>query len=764
MVASVEKDEVVQVSSQDPMVDRDYDDNRITDVSAYFAKPVQIWSGSYRTSHTWGEQIFAIDLWDAFNTVTMWKNKLQGFYNFRGTAVLKLVANASPFQCGYLRMSFYPCENIMVKEAKSHVQYRDSISQLPGVYMDLSQNEVVFEVPYVAPTHYIEVGATSRVSWGKLYLHVFEVLRTGTGASDVGLTLWMSVRDAEVTGQIVPQSSGRRRKARGNVTDRETNGGLGPISSILDSGITLANRISAIPSLTSLAKPAAWALTAAKGAASALGWSKPLVDMEASRVVNDYNWYSVNCTSGSTAQPMSLLSDNKLTTIYDAADGAQDEMSINYIKVRTSFCGGFAWDTTNTAGQVLHSRPIGPTFFIGEFTDANGAAIRTMPPFTFLASLFALWRGSIEVIFKVIKTGFHSGTLAFSWQPGKSTPASISAVDSAYVYRVVLDIQQGDEVCLRLPYLLAQDYCDYYDAIGRVYVTIVNPLVAPPTVSSTINVTMFVRGGPDMEFQWPINPAYDPILPQGYDANSSVGEVACSTMGANDVVYDTHRSQLSIGEHVTSLLQLMKAEWNMALDPGRDSGYNNFEMLAHRFYANESVPTDVIREPVFQGDYLSRIASMYIFHRGALRYRVIDGSPGDSAFHSRYRAAIFGKNDSTIVFTNIGPTLGRVRGDYAVGTNRINARIYQSNSSNGGIAVQVPFYHRYRYSTCRLLSFWGVDDTVHNPSVVLCVTGPTGRNYSVDKACNAILMRSVADDFQFSYFVGVPQMTPARYG
>lgn len=766
IVADGDSNVAVGVHSNDVMVDRDYEDNRIVDVASYFAKPVDIWHGTFTTAGNWGDLLTSIDLWTAFNSVTMWKNKLSGFYTFRGTVVLRLVANPTPFHSGQLRLSFYPCEGIMQNEARAHVQYRENISQLPGVYLDMSENEVTMRIPYVAPSHYIELTSASPISWGRIYVHIFEILRTGTGPTTVDLTMWMSVEDAEVCGQIIPQSSGRKRRSRGNVVDRETNGGLGPISKILDSGVDLARSISAIPSLTSLAKPTEWALTAARGAASALGWSKPLSDEPSCRMVNDYNWFTVNCSGNSLAQPLSLMPDNKLATIYDAADAGQDEMSINYIKTRTAYIGDFQWNTAAGSGVSLYNRDIGPSQAINSVTDPNGNSLKLMPPYAFLGQLFGLWRGSIEVIFRIVKTGFHTGTIAFVWIPGPNPPPAsvVWGVAAAYPYRVILDIQKGNEVCLRLPYLLPQDYVDSSTAMGRIYAYVVNPLIGPTTVSSVVDVMMLARGGPDLEFQWPVAPLYDPIMPQGYGSTDTTGDVACSTMGANEVVYDTHRSQLAIGEHVTSLLQLLKAEWNLAVTPTGDTdGFRNFIMLAHRFYACQSKSSGGggFFTPTLQGDYLSRIAACFAFHRGGIRYRILDGSSGSAPNWGNYRAAVVGVSQGNAVFLQSGTIIDKVRGTYFSGINSINTRVYQSNCRNGSLAVQVPYYHRYRYSPCRLLTNSITDVSDVNPSAMLVVTGGAGQNTASDQSSSTMLLRSVADDFQFSYFVGIPQMMPA---
>ena len=67
---------------------------------------------------------------------------------------------------------------------------------------------------------------------------------------------------------------------------------------------------------------------------------------------------------------------------------------------------------------------------------------------------------------------------------------------------------------------------------------------------------------------------------------------------------------------------------------------------------------------------------------------------------------------------------------------------------NGGIAVQAPFYSRFRY----LLNTWTTSlfaktNYFSNQNMVA---------FSMPQAEKVTLSRSVGDDFQFSYFVGVP--------
>jgi len=177
------------VSSQDPTIASDITDNKVVSVKDYFSKPIPVWQGAFPTSALWGDLLYSADLKTLFTSQSIWTNKLSGYLNYRGKVKLRLVVNTTPFHAGLLRLSYFPCENIMPIEATAHVKYRETISQLPGVYLSMTSNACELEIPYVSPTHFMinEPGVVSP-SWGKVYLHVFEVLRTGTGSNSLSCT------------------------------------------------------------------------------------------------------------------------------------------------------------------------------------------------------------------------------------------------------------------------------------------------------------------------------------------------------------------------------------------------------------------------------------------------------------------------------------------------------------------------------------------------------------------------------------------------
>ena len=181
--------------------------NDVKEIADFLAKPVPVGNGVFSTTNVWGDNLFNSDIYTLFKAQTIWVNKIQGFLSFRGDVKIRVVVNSTPFQAGLLRVSYFPCSDVLANEALMHRYNRQTISQMPGAYLNLQDNAVEVTIPYIAPPTFLERDVASPIvpSWGALYVDVFEVLRTGTGPTTVNFTVWMSIENLELSGQVYPQ-------------------------------------------------------------------------------------------------------------------------------------------------------------------------------------------------------------------------------------------------------------------------------------------------------------------------------------------------------------------------------------------------------------------------------------------------------------------------------------------------------------------------------------------------------------------------------
>ena len=245
-----------------------------------------------------------------------------------------------------------------------------------------------------------------------------------------------------------------------------------------------------------------------------------------------------------------------------------------------------------------------------------------------------------------MKTGFHTGTLAVTWTPGTKAVAPTYA-DTSYMYRQIIDIQEGNEFVFVLPYLVAQDFLCVREPLGILTIHCVNPLLAPATVSSTIDVVLEARGAADLVYSAPREVSHAPFVPQAIDTEEKEGtrfEMASEVHGMDGV----NHMQLAAGEVQLSLLDFLKAQHLLrftATAPGTNGGRPYFLTIA-QLYACGVLAGEAVKPPL-GGDAFSLIGSLYALQRGAIRHRLI---PRDvSASNVQYRALLFnqqGENDT----------------------------------------------------------------------------------------------------------------------
>ncbi len=762
-------------SPADPMNDYDLEVDDIKNIADFLAKPMPVASGTFTTANTWGDILFTNDIFGLLNAQSIWTNKIQGFLNMRGDVKLRLVINPTPFQAGLLRLSYYPCENQLGQEALAHLLNRKTISQLPGAYLSLKDNFVEVTVPYVAPTSFLErdqVASGNHISWGKLYIHVFELLRTGTGPTSVNWTLWMSVENLELSGMVQPQMSDgsprRKRKSRPLAPqDSEANSGKGPIGKIMSSGAKLASDLSAIPMLAPVAKPAAWVASAVGAFCDSLGWSKPTMTEGPCPQYISAHTYSVNTKGNDGSAPLSLDPDNKIMPISDASPGSLDEMSFNYVKTRWAFHKDFAWSSTSNSGDLLYNLQVNPNNFRDSQTIGGNTVYSNMPCSVF-SEFYHQYRGSFEFRVRLVKTGFHTGTLAIGFVPGlRAIVPSYS--DSAYTYRQIIDIQDGDEFIFNLPYMIPQDYVNNSDSIGNFFIYCVNPLIAPATVSSTIDVFIEARGGPDLTFAVPKGLTVCPIIPQGVDTQEE-GESTTLTMGSRlHDLSNVHHASLAVGEIQQSLLEILKASYNLVFAPtstNPDTGSGTYYLGTNRIYGCRYNGVSLISSEL-GGDLVSFIGSFYALQRGSQRWRFM---PADHTATAQSYRGMFLSNSSNDAWASgtFGPGQTWWSADLpntafdakwsAMMSGTINAvgaypggysnRPFQTSSINSGVAIQAPFYCKYRYELNHIVNTTGVNQ--------LSYTTNNGVAFYTPSSSKTLIARSLGDDFQFCYFVGVP--------
>ena len=527
-------------------------------IDSFMRKPVPIITGLITTVSAAGTLLNRFSIAQTLLSTPIWIEKFKGFINVRGTARVRLQLNANPFQAGRLILAYIPQYEHNPRPSGQHLRNLMTITQLPHVEMSFQDTEAELEIPYISPTTHFNI-QSGEFDWGSVFLFVYSPFVTGAAVpGNISYTIWLSFDDFEVQVPIVPQSSNVSNTQRGVIRkyrskrirsslDSEVNEGKGPISSVLSSVSSITATLAGIPMLTPIAGPLSWFTNLSAGVASAFGWSKPILDAQPCRMVSNPHPYLANTNEPDVSNMLALIADNRVSVMPDVNLSGVDEMAISFIIRQKAYYTSISWDTSTTVG-LLSSFDISPASFVTNlppipYGATTFAGVKTYTPIAFLTEIFDYYRGSIEMTFKVVKTQYHTGRLMVVYSPHITNVISPTLSQTNYAMREIIDLRDGCEFCLTFPYCFNAMYCstDFSYALyrPRVYLYVLNELVAPESVSQSVNILVEVRGGNDLEFQVPkrLNKLpIDSIAPQSA-GDDQIKPIICANIG-NSVVHE----------------------------------------------------------------------------------------------------------------------------------------------------------------------------------------------------------------------------------
>lgn len=725
-------------------------------IESFLARPVLVSAFDWNITQGQTTQVLGLNLDSMLTASAVWQQKLSGYGLLKATIILRVQINASPMNAGALLFTHKPGRSTTPYTYKTRRSLA-SLSQLPSVVMDAQQREMEFEIPYVAPVRYYTLGAIPPVyAWGDVDAYVYSPLTNGTGGTtEVLASIWMHLKDVELANPIVGQMGrGTFKATKKSPTEQEVR----PVSTVLSAVSTMATSLSAIPLLSSVTGPVAWFTNIAAGVASSFGWSKPALQTTGERVIVGSHFGSQNVHCVDNSQQLAPSIDNSIRIMDDLGRYDVDEMSINFIKTRWVYIDQFDWATTQGLGERLWLTVLSPFALPRNITNATvgdySFTQSSLTPVGLLGRLFKKYRGGFCLRFRILKTPMHTGRLAVSFLPTKDTTTAGPSFDQTdFLLKHMVDVTEGNEICLAFPYMHPESFIDSDVPIGKVYVDVINALRCPEVVSNTINVVVEARALDDMEFQEPTQVALQPIVAQmGVNLEGETEQIVESSIGNSQTKTMSGLSQYTTGEQLGSLLQLLKRYYR--LQGLRMSAFLNVAPRIRKSFNPFMTSPYTVRAGNFDqieigGDYLTLFSSMYLFARGGLRIRFFsDGDNRNVATWIDVPAKTSIASTSTV--PNWDPSLS-VELNMA---NNAGISPCVNNTFYGGFSVQCPAYcdNYARYTEVRPSSF------VTPPPYSLTYESIGKLSDAPEDQYRLHLYRSCADDFQLAYWLGVPDL------
>lgn len=730
-------------------------DAREHQIRDFLGRPILCASGTYSTTSVVGSQLQTIPLPSACLSNASYADKLRGFFGFRAKMVCRVQVNSQRFQQGRLLLHYLPQTSTMqparLQCALSNLVL---ITQQPRVDFDInSDTEVILEIPYVSNSLYYDLSSGS-FDFGTFYLTVYSALATGGGSTSCTYSVWCHFEDVEVQYPAVSQSGIKTLKARGkgaaklDVTDVELRKeGLGPVSSILTRASASAAVLSEIPLISAFTAPTSWALGVLGRAADALGFSKPTsAGNSEKRLLTTFS-YMNNTNAVDNSIKMAVRSDNAVAQLPGFAGTDIDEMSIPYLVSIPSWFQTVSWTTSQSQGALLYNANISPNLPFNQTVTNAGTTFSygSYPVMGYIANHFQLWRGSITYTLKVVKTEFHSGRLMIAFFPGKNLNGSVGTfASSQYVFREILDLRQSNEVSITMPWTSLTPYLTTSDSYGLLQIYVLNPLIAPATISSSCDVLMEVSGAPDFEFAAPKNVTKNVAIftPQSGIATSKKVE---SVMDNSTLKLGLEPAMYCIGERVQSIRQLIK-RFSTFYQASSATTTTSLAIAPQiNFCATVGATAGALTTSGMRVDMLSYYAPLFRFWRGSTRVKVIDPTTNAPLF-----TALTYNNDGVYVT----PCVTGSRSPSSL--NSTDQPTVTVPSLSGGGEFEIPYYSLTHAS--HVVSFNGtniVKEAVDNIATLFVTQ-------SAPFTTATRVYRAAGDDYSLGFFIGTIPLTTAN--
>lgn len=704
---------------------------------------------------------------------SIYSNKVQGFLGFRANIELTLVVNAQRFQQGRYMLYYVPTcgsgmqggVNRIVGWLNMHEANLTTRTQLPHVELDVNcDTKATLHIPYVSALSCYPLGAINNtLDIGFYRISPYEPMNAGSCT----YTLWGRFTDIEFVGAALPQSGRIRYKSKTVQEQERDDGDVGPVSGLLRKVSTASDELGKIPLLTSFTQPVAFMTEILANAAAIFGWSKPNVLNPQHVILKDRMRYATNYDGATTAMPLSLSCKNEVQTV-PFAGTEHDEMSFDYIKSIPAFYARYEWSTATAKESLIGSFALSGGMSVSH--NYGGASATTFLPCGLASNFFSMYRGSLTVTIKAVKTEFHSGRYMISFIPngGYDTTAGVNNFNNTdFLHRAIVDVREGNQWVFNIPYSSSVQWRSLGDtnySYGTVQLHVVDPLVAPTSVASSIVFLIEISGGEDLEYAQPIGSTLAPATVATIQAGNMESCLKyVDTLGNNTPsTASLAPAALCIGEKFTSYRQLLKRVSMLA--PTINYPPANYMTVIP--YANEVsyiTAASVVTASV-AADNFSVLASMFGLARGSVRMSLYNTNDPDNIFKGTLtyvQPLAFGSAIPRMI------TTGTTDNYSSGGARRLNGHLLAMNENDSNLVisnVQVPSYVSNGSFACA--------DLIMSEALAIGFTYPTVNSTAPRYVLNSTFLaqgggaahsmptaaRAGADDMSFGMFISTVPM------
>lgn len=747
------------------------------DLKKYFERPRLIARGSI-TFGTRGNIVNRriIDGTSMPSYFPQWANRLSGVYGVRFTITLRVQVAATAFHQGLLALSWqYGDDGILVPRTVNlfpRTLSAASCTNIPHVRLDLAEDTMVeLKIPFIWVNEFMPVTDVPgyAVPYGNFSLSKILPPISVVGISEPTYEMYMFLTDMEFFGADNNSSTPITLQS-GVVQSELKNSHL--LSDTLSNTAKVGRFVSKyVPSLAGIAGPVAWAADLAAGAARYFGYSKPLLQDPALRVIPGLSGNESNVDMPMAGSVLGLMQSNTLAVAPEFGATNVDEMALAYVLSQWSQINVCYVNTTDTHGKPIYAAPVTPatmwfrqpssapycniTFPISSASLGAPTAGNVFLPSSvmYFSSLFRLWRGGLVFRFTFAKTKLHGGRYMISFNPKTNVgvnpttyggtvdgPETSSSLVQPYGYSMIIDLKDGNVFEFKCPYEVEVPYLTFNSASGAISMVCIDPLQSTATVTPSVPCLVEVKADSDYELA---DFSGNYLLPQPSVLIYQQSGVKTTTAGP---------SCHTIGERITSVKQLIQSPFWSDNVVAANTSTNAYLAPWYTWIpadkmaiTNGIAPNNNAINVSGAGSVGGAVSKCYVFAKGG----------------TDVHAYVYGNTESVLLDFEQVPQESTALDNSTPSYSRRSLNSSTPRHVSAGpyaLHIRLPAFQQFvRVLTTSLdavgFKVFGAPPTAFPTSRahydVLKV-----RNYSTTNPCRVIVSRSAADDAALSHYIG----------
>lgn len=477
------------------------------------SKPHVISSFTWNKTDATKAQLMTVDLPTAVWTGNeLLRSKLRYFRSFRGDVHIRVQANPSMAHSGKMLFVFFPFSDKL--NYTSRLDHFTSITQLPKVEFDVGTTRTVdFIVPYRLPWAFTNPVNSPPHIYGSVKALVYTPLRGGT-TDAVPFTVWAWFEpntvvlanptadndiSAEELAALTRRVATKGIKKTAGSLEAEKSSDSHSVSKTLSTVATVATTAAAVPVLTSVAAPVAWAAAIGSGAAAAMGWSNPRQEKAPTLVLDRHTQDLCTADQAVPGYVYSFTGASRVGSERPAGLVQEDELAFGHLLPISVFRETITWESIDPYGRKLIDLEQ-VDVLLGK---SVGTTHQHYAPYTAIATMFYYWRGHIRFTFRLAKSRFHSGRLLVAYDC-KGTQNSLNLVETDPLLREIYDLESGNEFTFECPFNANTDYVTAGALMGRLSLFVLTPLAYAGGASDTIDIVVETSMRADASFGYPL--------------------------------------------------------------------------------------------------------------------------------------------------------------------------------------------------------------------------------------------------------------------